>query len=133
MRERKHITEQKDGCSWTTRGEPRTVRVSLLVSRVKEIVLREDLGKLDSMRQQQPQFSPGQRAELAAEHPWLQSQTIPPEIDTQVSAMMVATAWVDTSGVLDPWSTSRGPTGNFNPPSCPAAGLVMPAGPINSY
>ncbi|XP_011366781.2 period circadian protein homolog 3 isoform X4 [Pteropus vampyrus] len=51
--------------------------------RVKEIVLREDLGKLDSMRQQQPQFSPGQRAELAAEHPWLQSQTIPPEIDTQ--------------------------------------------------
>lgn len=51
--------------------------------RVKEIVLREDLGKLDSMRQQQPHFSPGQRAELAAEHPWLQSQTIPPEIDTQ--------------------------------------------------
>ncbi|XP_036084172.1 period circadian protein homolog 3 isoform X4 [Rousettus aegyptiacus] len=51
--------------------------------RAKDVVLREDRGQLHRMRRRQPQFSPGQRAELAAEHPWLQSQTVPPEIDTQ--------------------------------------------------
>lgn len=111
---------------------PGPSRSCLLVSRVKEIVLREDLSKLDSMRWRQPQFSPGQRAELAAEHPWLQSQTVPPEIDTQVSAVMAAAAGVDTGGVLDPWCTLRGPPGNFNPRSCPAVGVVVPAGPIKS-
>lgn len=103
----------------------------VLISRVKEVVLREDLGKLDGMRRRQPQFSPGQRAELAAEHPWLQSRTVPPEIDTQVSAMTAAAACVGTGGVLDPWCPSRGPTGNFSPHSCSAVGVVIPAGPIN--
>ncbi|XP_061041022.1 period circadian protein homolog 3 isoform X5 [Eubalaena glacialis] len=51
--------------------------------RVKEIVLKEDLEKLESMRQRQPQFSHGQREELANVHSWIQSQTIPQEIDIQ--------------------------------------------------
>ncbi|XP_019515941.1 PREDICTED: period circadian protein homolog 3 isoform X2 [Hipposideros armiger] len=51
--------------------------------RVKDIVLREDLEKLESMRPQQPQFSHGQREELATVHPWIQNRTIPQEIDTQ--------------------------------------------------
>lgn len=51
--------------------------------RVKEIVLKEDVEKLESMRWQQPQFSPGQREEIANVHSWIQRQTIPQEIDTQ--------------------------------------------------
>ncbi|XP_036718823.1 period circadian protein homolog 3 isoform X3 [Balaenoptera musculus] len=51
--------------------------------RVKEIVLKEDLEKLESMRRRQPQFSHGQREELANVHSWIQSQTIPQEIDIQ--------------------------------------------------
>ncbi|XP_007453368.1 PREDICTED: period circadian protein homolog 3 [Lipotes vexillifer] len=51
--------------------------------RVKEIVLKEDLEKLESMRRRQPQFSHGQREELANVHSWFQSQTIPQEIDIQ--------------------------------------------------
>nr|XP_017513283.2 period circadian protein homolog 3 isoform X8 [Manis javanica] len=51
--------------------------------RDKEIVLKEDLEKLESMRWQQPQFSRGQREELAKVHSWLQSHTIPQEIDIQ--------------------------------------------------
>uniref|UniRef100_A0A9L0J8S1 Period circadian-like C-terminal domain-containing protein n=1 Tax=Equus asinus TaxID=9793 RepID=A0A9L0J8S1_EQUAS len=49
--------------------------------RVKEIVLKEDLEKLESMRRQQPQFSHGQREELAQVHSWVQSQTVPQDID----------------------------------------------------
>uniref|UniRef100_A0A8D0TH10 Period circadian-like C-terminal domain-containing protein n=1 Tax=Sus scrofa TaxID=9823 RepID=A0A8D0TH10_PIG len=52
--------------------------------RVKEIVLREDLEKLESMRRRQPHFSHGQRKELAAVYAWIQSQTVPQERDTQV-------------------------------------------------
>ncbi|XP_070330338.1 LOW QUALITY PROTEIN: period circadian protein homolog 3 [Odocoileus virginianus] len=51
--------------------------------RVKEIVLKEDLKKLESMRRQQPQFSLGQREEIANVHSWIRCQTIPQEIDTQ--------------------------------------------------
>ncbi|KAM7098126.1 period circadian protein homolog 3 isoform 1-T1 [Molossus nigricans] len=51
--------------------------------RVKEVVLREDLAKLESMRRQQPQFSPGQREELAKVHSWIRSQTLPQEMDVQ--------------------------------------------------
>ncbi|XP_005690798.2 PREDICTED: period circadian protein homolog 3 [Capra hircus] len=51
--------------------------------RVKEIVLKEDLEKLESMRRQQPQFSRGQREEIANVHSWIHSQAIPREIDTQ--------------------------------------------------
>lgn len=102
----------------------------VLLSRAKDVVLREDRGQLHRMRRRQPQFSPGQRAELAAEHPWLQSQTVPPEIDTQVSAVVAAAACVGTGGVLGPWCTSRGPAGNFSPHRCSAAGGVIPAGPI---
>lgn len=36
-----------------------------LPERVRDVVLREDLAKLESMRRRQPQFSAGQRAELA--------------------------------------------------------------------
>uniref|UniRef100_A0A8C6DDJ2 Period circadian regulator 3 n=1 Tax=Moschus moschiferus TaxID=68415 RepID=A0A8C6DDJ2_MOSMO len=56
-----------------------------LPERVKEIVLKEDLEKLESMRWQQPQFSLGQREEIANVHSWIQRQAIPQEIDTQVS------------------------------------------------
>ncbi|XP_042637114.1 period circadian protein homolog 3 [Orycteropus afer afer] len=51
--------------------------------RVKEVVLKEDLEKLESMRQGQPQFSRGQREELAKVHSWIQNQTIPQEIAIQ--------------------------------------------------
>lgn len=53
-------------------------------------MLKEDLEKLESMRRRQPQFSPGQREELAKVHPWIQSQTLPQEIDVQVSAVVTA-------------------------------------------
>uniref|UniRef100_A0A8C3YCQ2 PAS domain-containing protein n=1 Tax=Catagonus wagneri TaxID=51154 RepID=A0A8C3YCQ2_9CETA len=55
--------------------------------RVKEIVLKEDLEKRESMRRRQPQFSHGQRRELADVHSWIQSQTLPQEMDIQVSAV----------------------------------------------
>ncbi|XP_021571396.1 period circadian protein homolog 3 [Carlito syrichta] len=51
--------------------------------RIKEVVLKEDLRKLESMRHQQPQFSHGQMEELANVYTWIQRQTIPQEIDTQ--------------------------------------------------
>ncbi|XP_027699731.1 period circadian protein homolog 3 [Vombatus ursinus] len=51
--------------------------------RVKEDVLKEDLEKLASMRQHQPRFTDGQKEELAEVHPWIQSQTVPREIDTK--------------------------------------------------
>ncbi|KAI4578287.1 hypothetical protein MJG53_011142 [Ovis ammon polii x Ovis aries] len=54
--------------------------------RVKEIVLKEDLEKLESMRRQQPQFSRGQREEIANVHSWIHSRAIPREIDTQGNA-----------------------------------------------
>ncbi|KAM9039132.1 period circadian protein homolog 3 [Sarcophilus harrisii] len=50
--------------------------------RVREDVLKEDLEKLESMRQQQPRFTDGQKEELAEVHPWIQSQGVPREIDT---------------------------------------------------
>ncbi|XP_007492170.2 period circadian protein homolog 3 isoform X1 [Monodelphis domestica] len=50
--------------------------------RVKEDVLKEDLEKLESMRQHQPRFTDGQKEELAEVHPWIQSQMVPREIDT---------------------------------------------------
>ncbi|XP_064219266.1 period circadian protein homolog 3 isoform X1 [Aotus nancymaae] len=51
--------------------------------RVKEVVLKEDLERLESMKQQQPQFSHGQQEELAKVYNWIQSQAIPQEIDVQ--------------------------------------------------
>nr|XP_037841016.1 period circadian protein homolog 3 isoform X12 [Chlorocebus sabaeus] len=51
--------------------------------RVKEVVLKEDLEKLESMRQQQPQFSHGQKEELAKMYNWIQSQTVSQEINIQ--------------------------------------------------
>ncbi|XP_073937548.1 period circadian protein homolog 3 isoform X2 [Castor canadensis] len=54
-----------------------------LPERAKEIVLKEDLEKLESMRQHQPQFSHGQKKELAEVHSWIQSHTIPQEIHIQ--------------------------------------------------
>uniref|UniRef100_A0A8C9BQA5 Period circadian regulator 3 n=1 Tax=Phocoena sinus TaxID=42100 RepID=A0A8C9BQA5_PHOSS len=58
--------------------------------RVKEIVLKEDLEHLESVRRRQPQFSHGQREELASVRSWIQSQTIPQEIDIQVSPVITA-------------------------------------------
>lgn len=49
----------------------------------KEIVLKEALAKLESMRWRQPQFSQGQREELANVPSWIQSQTVPKEVDVQ--------------------------------------------------
>ncbi|KAM5320352.1 period circadian protein homolog 3 isoform 1-T2 [Glossophaga mutica] len=51
--------------------------------RVAEVVLKEDLERLEGMRRRQPQFSAGQREELARVHPWIQSQTLPQEMDIQ--------------------------------------------------
>ncbi|KAM4871787.1 period circadian protein homolog 3 [Thomomys bottae] len=50
--------------------------------RAKEVVLKEDLERLEGMRQHQPHFSPGQKEELAEVHSWIQSQNIPQEIHT---------------------------------------------------
>ncbi|XP_066231029.1 period circadian protein homolog 3 isoform X3 [Saccopteryx leptura] len=54
-----------------------------LPKRAEETVLREDLEKLESMRGRQPQFSHGQRAELARAHAWVQSRTLPHGMDFQ--------------------------------------------------
>ncbi|KAM6174149.1 period circadian protein homolog 3 [Erethizon dorsatum] len=62
--------------------------------RVKEVVLKEDLEKLESMRQQQPQFSPGQKEELAKVHSWIQGQSIPQE--TYLQSFV---AWEDRGSV----------------------------------
>ncbi|XP_054576817.1 period circadian protein homolog 3 [Eptesicus fuscus] len=51
-------------------------------ARVPEVVLREDLEKLAGMRQRQPRFSPGQRAELAGARAWLQRQSLPAGADS---------------------------------------------------
>lgn len=53
-----------------------------LPERVRDVVLREDLAKLESMRRRQPQFSAGQRAELAGARAWAQSRGLPPGADT---------------------------------------------------
>ncbi|XP_038190060.1 period circadian protein homolog 3 isoform X3 [Arvicola amphibius] len=45
--------------------------------RRREEVLRGDLAKLSSMEQQQPQFSPAQKEELAKVCSWIHSQTAP--------------------------------------------------------
>ncbi|XP_042551607.1 period circadian protein homolog 3 isoform X2 [Dipodomys spectabilis] len=50
--------------------------------RVKDVVLKEDLERLESMRRHQPRFSPGQKEELAKVHSWIQSQNIPPGVPT---------------------------------------------------
>ncbi|XP_045715305.1 period circadian protein homolog 3 isoform X1 [Phyllostomus hastatus] len=66
------------------KGTPEGVLMTYqLPERVAEVVLREDLEKLEGMRQRQPQFSPGQREELARVHSWIRSQTLPQEMDTQ--------------------------------------------------
>uniref|UniRef100_A0A8D2ASC0 Period circadian-like C-terminal domain-containing protein n=1 Tax=Sciurus vulgaris TaxID=55149 RepID=A0A8D2ASC0_SCIVU len=53
--------------------------------RVTEVVLKEDLEKLESLRLQQPHFSPGQKEELSKVHSWIQSQTVPRGVHVQVS------------------------------------------------
>ncbi|XP_075406732.1 period circadian protein homolog 3 isoform X2 [Tenrec ecaudatus] len=53
--------------------------------RVNDVVLKEDLEKLESMKRRQPRFSQGQSKELAKVHAWIQSQTVPPEINIQGS------------------------------------------------
>ncbi|XP_006885975.1 PREDICTED: period circadian protein homolog 3 [Elephantulus edwardii] len=73
--------------------------------RVKEVVLKEDLEKLENMRQGQPQFSQGQREELAKVHSWIQSQTIPQEIDVQGCV----TCENRDSSVEDAGCSSQGP------------------------
>uniref|UniRef100_A0A8C0HWH1 Period circadian regulator 3 n=1 Tax=Balaenoptera musculus TaxID=9771 RepID=A0A8C0HWH1_BALMU len=94
--------------------------------RVKEIVLKEDLEKLESMRRRQPQFSHGQREELANVHSWIQSQTIPQEIDIQVSPVVTAVIY-------------RGPTVHCMIPLkiliftiASVVGIIIPALPITT-
>ncbi|KAK1340539.1 hypothetical protein QTO34_019109 [Cnephaeus nilssonii] len=53
-----------------------------LCPRVPEVVLREDLEKLAGMRQRQPRFSPGQRAELARARAWPPGQSLPAGADS---------------------------------------------------
>lgn len=99
--------------------------------RVTEVVLREDLEKLEGMRRRQPQFSPGQREELAQVHSWIQSQTLPQQIDIQVSA------WHSLSqvGVLGrPWALDvHGVTPLHISVRTAAAvlGVASPALPVN--
>ncbi|XP_033012417.1 period circadian protein homolog 3 isoform X2 [Lacerta agilis] len=52
-------------------------------ARIAEEVLKEDLEKLATMESKQPCFSEGQKEELAEVHPWIRTQTVPQEIDTQ--------------------------------------------------
>nr|XP_045005245.1 period circadian protein homolog 3 isoform X2 [Jaculus jaculus] len=51
--------------------------------RVTEVVLKEDLEKLESMKHHQPRLSLEQKKELAKVHSWIQSQTLPQEIPIQ--------------------------------------------------
>ncbi|XP_045331486.1 period circadian protein homolog 3 isoform X2 [Leopardus geoffroyi] len=51
--------------------------------RVKETVLKGDLERLVGLRPRQPRFSRAQRELLAKVHSWIQSQTVPREIDIQ--------------------------------------------------
>ncbi|XP_028596337.2 period circadian protein homolog 3 isoform X1 [Podarcis muralis] len=51
--------------------------------RIAEEVLKEDLEKLATLESKQPCFSEGQKEELAEVHPWIRTQTVPQEIDTQ--------------------------------------------------
>nr|XP_034974373.1 period circadian protein homolog 3 isoform X2 [Zootoca vivipara] len=52
-------------------------------ARIAEEVLKEDLEKLATLESKQPCFSEAQKEELAEVHPWIRTQTIPQEIDTQ--------------------------------------------------
>ncbi|XP_060132116.1 period circadian protein homolog 3 isoform X2 [Zootoca vivipara] len=52
-------------------------------TRIAEEVLKEDLEKLATLESKQPCFSEAQKEELAEVHPWIRTQTIPQEIDTQ--------------------------------------------------
>lgn len=51
--------------------------------RGRDMVLREDLEKLHSMEQQQPQFSPAQKEELAKVRSWIHSHPAPEERQLQ--------------------------------------------------
>ncbi|XP_055471010.1 period circadian protein homolog 3 isoform X2 [Psammomys obesus] len=51
--------------------------------RAREEVLREDLERLSSMEQQQPQFSPAQKEELAEVRSWVHSHAAPREAHPQ--------------------------------------------------
>ncbi|KAG8568593.1 hypothetical protein GDO81_014070 [Engystomops pustulosus] len=51
--------------------------------RDKETLLKEDLEKLNAMRNKQPWFTEEQKEELAEVHSWIRNRTIPQEIDTQ--------------------------------------------------
>lgn len=65
--------------------ERRLFSGAFAVCRGREEVLREDLEKLSSMEQQQPQFSPAQKEELAKVRSWIHSQTAPQGRHLQVS------------------------------------------------
>ncbi|XP_077168314.1 period circadian protein homolog 3 isoform X2 [Paroedura picta] len=52
-------------------------------ARMKEEVLKGDLEKLAAMTEQQPWFTKDQKEELAEVHPWIRTQTVPQEINTQ--------------------------------------------------
>ncbi|KAM9298987.1 period circadian protein homolog 3 [Gastrophryne carolinensis] len=51
--------------------------------RDKETLLKEDLVKLNAMRNKQPWFTEEQKEELAEVHSWIRKCTIPAEIDVQ--------------------------------------------------
>ncbi|XP_061458187.1 period circadian protein homolog 3 isoform X2 [Rhineura floridana] len=51
--------------------------------RIAKEVLKEDLEKLAAMESKQPRFTEGQKEELAEVHPWIRTQAVPQEIDTQ--------------------------------------------------
>lgn len=70
--------------------------------RVREAVLKEDLEKLESMRQRQPRFSPRQEEELARLHPWIQGQSVPQEIHTQSCVACEDRAAVDKDTAESP-------------------------------
>ncbi|XP_053431026.1 period circadian protein homolog 3 isoform X3 [Nycticebus coucang] len=62
--------------------------------RVKEVVLKEDLEKLERMRQQQPRFSHSQKEELAKVYSWVQSQTVPQEADITADSLVPGRALI---------------------------------------
>lgn len=51
--------------------------------RGRDEVLKEDLEKLHSMEQRQPQFSPAQKEELTKVRSWIHSHTAPQERQLQ--------------------------------------------------
>ncbi|XP_019477969.1 period circadian protein homolog 3 isoform X5 [Meleagris gallopavo] len=84
-KEKQTSHKSKHESAWVTmdRTPEQVLMTYQMPNRIKEEVLKEDMEKLIVMRQQQPWFSDRQKRELAEVHTWLQTQTVPLQINIQ--------------------------------------------------